>query len=137
MQTYHLFVIKKEFYKIYKNNSYSLYKVLYNLYNLNKSDLNYGITLYNQLCYPVNIKKLKQYFELLDNTRKGNNKYLITYKNNKSLIILRPSRIIYKTTNIDEFSAYILDNYYKYLFACNFKRKDFYWINEKIKLNKY
>ena len=83
MQTYHLFAIKKEFYKIYKNNSYSLYKVLYNLYNLNKIDLNYGITLYNQLCYPINTKKIKQYFELLNNIRKGNNKYLITYKNNK------------------------------------------------------
>ena len=57
MNNYHIFAIKKEVYNVYKDNEYSLFKLLYNLYNLNKTDLNYGITLYNQLCYPINIKK--------------------------------------------------------------------------------
>lgn len=133
MNTYHIFAIKKDIYIIYKKNSYSLYKVLYNLYNLNKIDLKYGITLYNQLCNVINIKKLKKTFELLDNTRKGNNRYLITYNNKKSLIILKPSHIIYKTKDIQKLHLYILNDYNNYLFICNFTTKKYFWIKEEIK----
>ena len=130
--TYHLFIIKKEIYEIYKNKTYALYKLLYNLYNLNQSDFNYGITLYNQLCNKVNIKKIKKYFTLLDKIKlEKNNCYLIE-NNIKHTIIIKPSHIIYKTNEPNENIMYILDNYSKYIFMCNFNQNEFYWINEKI-----
>ena len=129
MNNYHIFAIKKEVYNVYKDNEYSLFKLLYNLYNLNKTDLNYGITLYNQLCYPINIKKLEEYLKLLDNIRKGKNRYIISEKNIHSELILKPSNIIYKTDNISKNITYILNNYYKYLFICEFNKKEYNWIN--------
>ncbi len=132
MKTYHLFGIKKELYEIYKNKTYSLYKLLYNLYNLNKSDLTYGVALYNQLCDIINIKKIKYYFELLEKIRIGKNKYQLIENNEKNTIIIKPSHIIYKTSNINETILYILDNYSNYIFMCNFKDNEFYWIKEKI-----
>lgn len=132
MNTYHIFSIKKDIYIIYKNNSYSLYKVLYNLYNLNKTDLKYGITLYKQLCNIINTKKLRKTFEMLDNTRKGNNKYMLTYNNKKSIIILNPSHIIYKTESLKKLHLYILYDYDNYLFICNFVTKKYFWIKEEI-----
>ena len=129
MNNYHIFAIKKEIYNVYKNNEYSLYKLLYNLYNLNKTDFKYGITLYNQLCYPINIKKLEEYLELIVNIRKGRNKYMISENNKISLIIIKPSNILYKTDNISQNIIYILNNYYKYLFICEFNKKDYYWLN--------
>ena len=93
MNNYHIFAIKKEVYNVYKDNEYSLFKLLYNLYNLNKTDLNYGITLYNQLCYTIDIKKLKKYLELIKN-KKDNNKYIIINNKEYSIIIARPSNIM-------------------------------------------
>lgn len=129
MNNYHIFAIKKEIYNVYKNNEYSLYKLLFNLYNLNKTDLNYGITLYNQLCYPIKIKKLEEYLELLNNIRKGKNRYMIKENNFNSQIILKPSNIIYKTDTISKNIIYILNSYYKYLFICEFDKKEYNWIN--------
>ena len=129
MKIYHIFAIKKEVYNIYKNNEYSLYKLLYNLYNLNKNDLNYGLTLYNQICFPINKKLLDEYFELIHKKRIGKNKYMISEKENISLLIIKPSNIIYKTEIISKDITYILNNYYKYLFICNFNEKDYKWIN--------
>ena len=129
MNNYHIFAIKKEIYNVYKNNEYSLYKLLYNLYNLNKTDLKYGITLYNQLCYPINIKKIEEYLELIENIRKWKNRYMISENNELSIIIIKPSNIIYKTNSISQNIIYILNNYYKHLFICEFDKKDYYWLN--------
>ncbi|MBP3920502.1 MAG: sporulation inhibitor of replication protein SirA [Bacilli bacterium] len=130
MQTYYLFQVKKNIYNVYLKREYSLYKVLYNLYKLNRIDLNYGVTLYNQLCEIFNVNRLKYYFELTENIRKGNNKYMI--KEDKSLIILKPSRIIYKTNNNQNRIFYLLDNYSHYIFVCNFKTGEYFWLKNKI-----
>lgn len=129
MNKYHIFAIKKEVYNVYKNNEYSLFKLLYNLYNLNKTDLNYGITLYNQLCDPINKKKVEEYIELLNNIRKGKNKYMITESNKHSILIIKYSNIIYLTEKISNNITYILNNYNKFLFVCEFNKKEYNWLN--------
>ena len=127
---YYLFIIKKEIYNTYKNKTFSLYKLLFNLYNLNKADLTYGITLYNQLCDTKKKKKIKQYFELLNKVRIGKNKYYFLENNIKHLIIIKPSHIIYQTEKISENIIYILSNYSKYIFICNFKENEFFFLEE-------
>ena len=129
MKIYHIFAIKKEVYNAYNGNEYKLYKLLYNLYNLNKEDLTYGLTLYNQICYPINKKIIEEYLELIHKKRIGKTKYMITEDKITSILIIKPSNIIYQTNNISPNITYILNNYYKYLFICNFKEKDYNWIN--------
>ena len=124
MDTYHILCIRKDAYNIYKNNPNSLYKTLYNLYNFNKSDLKLGISIYNEICYKIDTKKLKKYIELLPIKRFVKNKYLI----NKNIIIIKPSNIILKTNNLNKDLIYVLNNYNNYLFACNFKNKNYYWL---------
>ena len=126
MNKYILFNIKKEIYNIYKNNPKSLYRILYNLNNTNKTDLNLGISIYNEICYKIDINKIKEYIKLLPITRNVKNKYLI----NKNILIIKPSNIILKYNNLNKDIMYVLNNYYKYLFACNFKTNDFYWLDE-------
>ena len=126
MNTYHIFCIRKEAYNIYKDNPKSLYKTFYNLYNFNKSDLKLGISIYNELCYKINTNKLKEYIKLLPIKRFVKNKYLI----NKNIVIIKPSNIILKTNDLNKDIIYILNNYYSYLFACDFKNKNYYWLNE-------
>lgn len=130
MDTYHIFAIKKDIYNTYKNNSYSLYKTLYNLYNTNKEDLKLGISIYNQLCFLINTKKIKEYIELAPVIRKTNSKYLIVENSNKTILIIKHSNIICKYEKINKNIFYILNNCYGYLFACNFQNNDYYWANE-------
>jgi len=129
METYHIFAIKKEVYNAYRNNEYKLYKLLYNLYNLNNEDLKYGLTLYNQICYPINKRLIEEYLELVNNIRKGKNRYMISENKTTAILIIKPSNIIYKTNKISKDITYILNNYYKFLFICNFNEKDYNWIN--------
>lgn len=129
MNKYHIFAIKKEVYKAYKSNEYNLYKLLFNLSNLNKEDLKYGIMLYNQICYPINKRIIEEYLDLIGNIRKGKNRYMISEDKNKSILIIKPSNIIYYTNYISENIIYVLNNYYKYLFICNFGKKEYNWIN--------
>jgi hypothetical protein len=122
-----MFEIKKEIYEIYKNKKYSLYKLLYNLYHINKTDIQYGIALYNQICNTINKNKIKQYLEILK-TKKQNNKYELQ----NEVIIIKPSHIIYKTKNLNKNTLYIISNYSKYIFICNFKTSEYYFIEEKL-----
>ena len=126
MKTYYVFLIKKEIYEIYKNNSKSLYKTLFNLKNMNKQDLNLGLSIYNEICNIINKKKLIKYINLLPITKSKENKYLI----NKNIIIINPSKIIIKTNKIDEDIIYTLNNYNEYFFICDFKNNKYYWLNE-------
>ena len=126
MNQYYIFEIKKDTYKTYKNNSDSLYKTLYNLKNINKDDIKLGLSIYNEICYTINREKIKNYLTLLKITRNVKNKYLI----NKNIILIRNSCIELKTDSIDKDIIYILNNYSKYLFICNFKNKYYSWLNE-------
>ncbi len=126
METYYIFNIKKEIYSIYKRNPKSLYKTLYNLNNINKSDLNLGLSIYNEICNIFEKEKLKKYIKLLPILKSSKNKYLI----NKNIIIINSSRLIIKCKELDEDIIYTLSNYNKYIFLCNFKKNEYYWLNE-------
>ena len=126
METYYIFNIKKEIYEIYKNNPKSLYKILLNLKNMKKQDINLGLSIYNEICNIINKKKIIKYINLLPVIKTKSNKYLI----NKNIIIINPSRIIMQTNEINEDIIYTLNNYNKNLFMCNFKKNEYYWLNE-------
>lgn len=126
METYYIFEIKKEIHEIYKNKPSSLYKTLYNLNNINKEDIKLGLSIYNEMCYTINKSKLKNYIKLLPITRNVKDKFLI----NKNIITIRKSCIELKTNDINKDITYILNNYSKYLFICNFKNKYYSWLNE-------
>lgn len=126
MKKYNIFLVKKEIYSIYKDNQKSLFKTLFNLKNMSKCDLSLGLSIYNEICDPINKQKITKYINLLKITRQVKNKYLI----NKNIIIIKPSRIILRNEQIDNDIIYILKNYSKYLFMCDFENKEYYWLNE-------
>lgn len=126
MKTYYIFLIKKEIYEIYRSNPKSLYKTLFNLKNMNKQDLNLGLSIYNEICNIINKKKLIKYINLLPITKSKKNKYLI----NENIMIINPSKIIIKTNKINDDIIYTLNNYNEYFFICDFKNNKYYWLNE-------
>lgn len=128
MQTYQIFEIKEDIYYIYKNDPYKLYKILYNLSNMNKIDITYALTLYNQICNKIKKNKIKQEIDILK-TKHKQNIYLINYKEHKTYIIIKPTRIIIKTKHLKPIILFLLNEYNKHLFICNFETNKYFWIN--------
>ena len=134
MRKYYLFIIKQDIYNKYKNKSYILYKILENLYNLNSYNFSYGIKIYNQICSPFAVKVLKNYinekivfFKVNEKVIKINSIYEDTYLN------IKYSCVIIKTNaNIPNILK-IFNIYNKYILICDFKNKDYFWLNNIIK----
>lgn len=118
MSEYYLFIIKDKTLK--KPND--LYNVLFQLYKM-KKNLNYGISLYKQLCSPFNISILSKYL-----TKYNSNNKNIFYIDN-SIIILKPSRIIIKSNDIlNIIKIFNFNN--KNIFVCDFKNDYYFWLND-------
>lgn len=116
MFEYNLFIIKDK-----SLNNYDLYNLLYKLNKMNK-DLNYGISLYKQICEPFNISLLSNY---LNNNLFKKNIFCI----DNCIIILKPSRIIIKSNNFPKIIE-IFNLYNKNIFVCDFKNKYYFWLNK-------
>lgn len=131
MRKYYIFIIRKEFYKVYKNNSLVLYKTLENLYNLNLTSFGYGVSIYNQLCLTFNKEVLNNYFlRKFKNNRY--NKHFIDSEN--TIIEIHRSCIVVLTKyNVPKVLKYLL-YYNKYLFVCDFNNKDYFWLENQYNL---
>ena len=132
MRKYYIFIIRKEFYKIYKNNSLVLYKTLENLYSLNLNKFGYGISIYNQLCLTFNTEVLNNYFLRKFNNYKYN-KHFISVEN--TIIEIHKSCVVVLTkSNMPKVLRYLL-YYNKNIFVCDFDNKDYFWLENQYDLN--
>ena len=123
VREYNLFVIKQEYFDIYKNKPLFLFDILKKLYNL-KDNFNYGITLYEQLCNKVSVNTLKYY---LNNRYELNNDELFYIDG--SLIELRYSRIILKSHDEYPKIMEVFNCYNKNIFICDFNNNDYFWLD--------
>ena len=133
MRKYYLFQIRKEFYELYQNNTLALYKLLYNIYKLDKNNFSYGISLYNQLCETINVSHLKNYFQNKKNIINKKNKYLFSSNQyyEKTIMQINLSSIII-LTNVNIPCILKIINYYnKYIFICDFNNSDYFWLKDR------
>ncbi len=136
MNKYYLFIIDKKLIKEYKNKSYVLYKLLETLYKSETYDFCYGIKIYWQICNNISVKLLSNYINNRINTIKINEK-IIKLKNEKTYIQLMYPCIIVKTKNKKNNIFKIFNIYNRDIFVCDFENKDYYWLNEYLKIGKY
>lgn len=137
MHEYYLFHIKQDIYDICKNDGYMLYQTLENIYKLKKKNLNYGISLYKQLCIPFNLEILNDFLlkKYKKQLKKSKNKYLIinNYICEKTLLKLGYSRIYIKTNvNLPQILK-TFEFYNQKIFVCEFKNRNFFWLTKMTK----
>lgn len=133
MRKYYLFQIRKEFYELYQNNTLALYKLLYNIYKLDKNNFSYGISLYNQLCETINVSHLKNYFQNKKNIINKKNKYLFSSNQyyEKTIMQINHSSIIILTNVNIPCILQIINYYNKYIFICDFNNSDYFWLKDR------
>lgn len=140
MRTFYIFKIKKEIAILTKEIPYNLFKMIENLYYLDSSYTDLSFNLYNNLFSIIdkeyvdnrlnNLFKNNRHYEfsegihIINNKYKPEESYLKVYK---SHIILK-SNVIYPSLLVNYLSS---DN----LFVCDFKYKDYFWLNEIIVKN--
>lgn len=135
MRKYYLFTIRKDFYEVYKNNSFVLYKTLENLWKIKKQDFSYGLSLYDALCQTFDVSLLNRFF-------KGKYKNKIISKDNRH-IILNKEKEYYVLLELHYSCVIVLTNinmpnvlrdfncYNRNIFVCDFINEDFFWLNNQ------
>ena len=136
MKVYYIFKIKKEFVNLYKDTPSVLYNILKNIYYLEKEEVDYGYNLFNQLITPINKNKLDRniflkFHQDIPYSKRKNTHYINNlYRNEISRLTINKS---YLKLEIEQnFSSFfkILDDELDNLFACSFKKVDFFFIEE-------
>lgn len=134
MRKYYLFLIKKDFCAIYKNNAYNLYTTLDNIYRLKNKNFSYGISIYNQLCKPFDVDVITNYFNNKNKKyiKKYHNKFFINdvFANQKTCIQINHSCIVLKTNSNMPYVLQVFKWYNQSIFVCDFNNNDYFWLND-------
>ena len=134
MRKYYLFIIKKDFYDVYKNNTNILYIILENIYHLREDDFVYGISIYNQLCQVFNREIISSYFNGKNNKyiKKIKNKFFIDdiYASQRTCLQINYSCVVLKTNSNIPYALRVFNWYNNNIFVCDFDNKDYFFLNK-------
>lgn len=133
MYKYYLFIIKEEIRQIFNPDLEKLYVILENIYLGKINNLNYRVSIYDQICETFNVFIIRNYLKKTNSIIKYKDKYL--YKNNKEISLLKLGYATIIIASNQKFPLYfhILNLYNKRIFVCNFKNKEYFWLQTKIK----
>jgi len=114
-----------------KINFKKIYLVLEELFYLNSNKFKYGTTIFNELCLPIKkeilIKNLPYNYHF-------NNELIIDNLENTIIEIRNICIVIETNRNFPEILKYI-DKFESNLIVCDFINKDYFLLDEFIKLN--
>ncbi len=135
MRMYYIFNIKREIIKLYQNNPISLYKMLENIYFMKEDEFDYGYNLFKQIVLSNDIPKLNNdiYIKLHKDLiySKIDNEHIINdlYHDEVSILKIKKSRIMLESNKSYSSFFKILNELNDNYFVCDFKEKDFFFIN--------
>ena len=131
MRTYYIFKINKYFAYIYKRWPYKMYKIIEELYYTKDYDMLISYRYYKKFAlefnklaineYIYNINKKNKYYYRDNNIHILDNDNYNKLKVNKACLILKTNDIY--SVFLNDLSEY-LDN----IFICDFKNKDYFWL---------
>ncbi len=135
MRSYYIFDIKKDIHSLYHDKEEQLFYILKRIKLVKKPNLEYGLSIYTQLCDVFDFTTLQRYlferYEVLPN-----NKYnFLNYKNKEfSYLELRYPCLFLQTNCLLPKVFDILYLYNRDIFVCDFTNNDYFWLD---KLHKY
>ena len=137
MNEFYIFDIKESFYKLYKDKPGELYFIFNRIYNMKKSDKEYGYNLFCQISNFLNKKYINKIlkdkykdrimYSCCDNEHIINNLFL-----NEITILTVKNPNIKIESNIDKPSFFEdLKDLKLHLFVCDFKNNNYFFITKK------
>lgn len=134
MKVYYIFNIKREFINLYKDSPSVLYSILKSIYYLDKSEVEYGYNVFNQLTNPIEKNKVDRdlYIKFHQSTpyskRKDVHYINNLYRNEVSRLVVNNSYL--KLEVEQNYSTFfdILKEELGNLFVCSFQKCDFFFL---------
>lgn len=139
MRTFYIFSINKSFYNLMKNNPYHLFKTMEDIHSFNNSDISVAYDLFTQIACPfdkslINNKLFKElndldFYSKFRNVHRIQNKYIPE----DTMLVVNKAFLILESNILKPAFLNALKDY-KNLFVCDFKNKDYFWLNELVSL---
>ena len=131
MRTYYIFKINKYFAYIYKRWPYKMYKIIEELYYTKDYDMLISYRYYKKFALEFNKLAINEY---IYNINKSNNNYYrdnnihILNNDNYNKLKVNSACLILKTDDIYSVFLNDLSEYLDNVFICDFKNKDYFWL---------
>ncbi|MCI8347655.1 MAG: sporulation inhibitor of replication protein SirA [Bacilli bacterium] len=136
MRVFYIFNIKEELKYLYQNHTLTLYQTLKKIYQLEKSDLVYGKSLFQQLIQPLNKLKIDnslfiKLHQQMPYSKKKDIHYINNlYKNEVSRLEVKVTHIRLEMDNDTTSFISILNELNLNLFVCDFEHFEYFFIDE-------
>ena len=131
MRTYYLFKINKYFAYIYKKWPYKMYKIIEELYYTKDYDMLMSYKYYRKFAIEFNKLAINEYIYNLNKTseyyHRDNNVHIINNDKYNKLTV-NNTCIMLKTDDIYSVFLNDLNVYLDNIFVCDFKNKDYFWL---------
>ena len=142
MRMYYVFNVKSEIGKLYNDKPASLYKILENIYYMHQEDVNYGFAIFKQLTNKNKVLELnnsifiKLHGDLVYS--KIGNEHVINdlYHDEISILKVKNSHLVIESNKSISSFFKILNDINSNYFVCDFKEKDFFFLNNVTNLVK-
>ena len=135
MRMFYVFNVKSEIVNLYKDKPASLYKILENIYYMHQEDINYGFAIFKQLTTRNKVLELSNtiYIKLHKDLvySKIDNEHVINdlYHDEVSILKIKNSHLIIESNKSISSFFKILNEINSNYFVCDFKEKDFFFMN--------
>ena len=139
MKVYYIFRLKKEFINLYKDNPSVLFNILKSIYFLDKTEVDYGYNLFNQLISPYKKNELdknlyvKLHKEIPYSKRKDTHCINNLYKDEISRLVVNNFYLKLEVEQENSSFFEILNQELDNLFVCYFKNIDFFFLSEYLR----
>ncbi len=135
MHTYYLFIIKKDAMKLYYKNTYILFEILKSLYELDKKNLVYGLSVYHQICVPISVKLLSNYIiEKVPVTKINKNTFKLLSFFEKTTFNINHANIIVQTNKSLSEIYKVFHVYHENFLVCDFCLNRYFWLDKVLKV---
>jgi hypothetical protein len=140
---FYVFNIKESIYRLYQDNPSSLYKILENIYFMHIEEVDYGFNLFKQITDKIKVDYLNNqiYIKLHKDLvySKMDDSHVINdlYHDEVSILKIKNSRILLESNKSYSSFFKILYDINNKFFICDFKEKDFFFIDniiDKVKI---
>lgn len=136
MRLYYVFNVKSDIAKIYRDKPSSLYKILENIYFMHQEEADYGFSIFKQLTNRIKVNDINNriYIKLHKDLvySKTMEEHIINdlYHDEVSILRIKNSHLLIESNK--SFSSFfkLLNEINPSFFVCDFKEKDFFFIND-------
>ena len=136
MRLYYIFNIKSEIIDLYKDKPSSLYKILENIYYMHEEDANYGFNIFKQLTNKNRQVELNNdiYIKLHKDLvySKLGNVHIVNdlYHDEVSILKIKNSHLLIESNKGISSFFKVLNDINNNYFVCDFKEKDFFFMDK-------